>query len=69
MDLRNIGIIAAAAAGVIGISWATNRALNSEWVNGEVESEVEVETKEAVKSAEEQLKKAASEAAEATKTK
>lgn len=52
MNLRNVGIITAATFGVIGISWATNRVLNSEWVSGvdepatEAKTEVQKETTE-----------------------
>lgn len=61
MDFKNIGIIAAAAIGVIGISWGTNRALNSEWVNGVSESDAEAEAMKSVQKAGEEYKQAVNE--------
>lgn len=61
MNLKNVGIIAAAAIGVIGISWGTNRALNSEWVNGVSEADAETDAMSAVKKAGEEYKQAVDE--------
>lgn len=61
MNLKNVGIIAAAAIGVIGISWGTNRALNSEWVNGISEADAETDAMGAVKKAGEEYKQAVDE--------
>lgn len=61
MNLKNVGIIAAAAIGVIGISWGTNRALNSEWVNGISEADAETDAMSAVKKAGEEYKQAVDE--------